>query len=79
MPWPFFSSVAVHHGEAADPDLLERIKNLLDHLLGAGPWSIVAGLAVLILFMPLSIVALYLVQQRRHSSAGPRQPDRDDT
>ena len=79
MPWPFYSSVAAHHGEAVDPELMERIKDLMDHLLGTGPWAVVAGLGLLILLMPLSIVALYLVQQRRHSSAGPRQPDRDDT
>jgi|TARA_Y100000031_G_scaffold129752_1_gene148999 hypothetical protein len=79
MPWPFLSSVAAHHGEAADPDLLEQIKNLLDHLLGVGPWTIVVGLGVVILLMPLSIVAFYLVQKRRHSSAGPRRPDRGET
>ena len=79
MLWSFYSSVAAHHGEAADPELMERIKDLMDSLLGTGPWAIVAGLSVLILLMPLSIVAFYLIQRRRHPGARPRRPDQDET
>lgn len=66
-------TVLAHHGEAADPDLLEWIKGVLDHLVGAGPWVIVALMGVLILAIPAAIVLLYLVQQRR------TRPDRSQT
>ncbi len=62
-------SVATHHSEAVDPDLMEWIKDRLDHILDLGPWTIVAGLSVLILLIPVSIIAFYLRQQRRESAA----------
>lgn len=68
-PWTIFQSVARHHTEAADPDLLEWIRDFLDHLFHLGPWTIVAVLALLILMMPVAIITFYLVQQRRHSKA----------
>jgi len=68
-------SIAAHHGEAADPDLLEWIKDRLDHVLDLGPWTAVAVLAVIILMIPLSIIIFYLVQQRRHPAAEPTLSD----
>jgi hypothetical protein len=59
--------VAAHQGEA-DPDLLEWIKERLDHLLGMEPWLIVTLLGLLVLAVPLSIVAFYLTQRRRAGS-----------
>ena len=59
-------SVALHHGEAADPDLLEWIKDRLDHVFNLGPWSAVTILALIIMLIPISIVVYYLLQQRRH-------------
>ena len=59
-------SVALHHGEAADPDLLEWIKDLLDYVFNLGPWTVVAVLALIIMLIPISIVVFYLLQQRRH-------------
>ncbi len=79
MPWSIFRSVTAHHSETPDPDLLEWIKGLVDHLLGGGPWTMVAGLGLLMLLMPLSVVVLYVVQQRRHSAADPRRPDQEET
>ncbi len=71
-------SVAAHHGEAADPDLLEWIKDRLDHIFNLGPWTAVAALALIILLIPLSIIVVYLIQQRRHPTSQPTSPERED-
>ncbi len=75
MSWTILGSLARHHGESVDSDLFERIKDLLDSMLGVGPWTIVAGLGALILLIPLSVVVFYLTQRRRHPGAGVRDPD----
>ena len=71
-------SVATHHGEAVDPDLLEWIKDRLDHIFNLGPWTAVAVLALIILLIPLSIIILYLIQQRRQATAQPTLPEGED-
>ena len=71
-------SVAIHHSEAADPDLLEWIKDRLDHIFNLGPWTAVAALALIILLIPSSIIIFYLIQQRRQAAAQPTLPDRED-
>ena len=77
-PWTFFLSVAAHHSEAADPELLEWIKGFLDHIIHLGPWTIVAVLALLILLIPVAIITVFLVQQRRHSGRAPTAPEREE-
>ncbi|MSQ05918.1 MAG: hypothetical protein EXR54_03040 [Dehalococcoidia bacterium] len=57
-------AVMAHMGEA-DLNLLRWIKDQLDHLLGLGPWTVVALLGLLVLLMPVSLVAYYLAQRRR--------------
>lgn len=74
LPWSIIRSIALHHSEPADPDLLEWIKGFLDHLFHLGPWTAVAVLALLILMIPVAIVTVYLVQQRRHSGTDPPAP-----
>ena len=64
-PWAIVMSVSGHHGEAADPDLLEWIKGFLDHAFDLGPWTVVAILGLLIVSIPLGISGFYLFQQRR--------------
>jgi hypothetical protein len=49
----------------ADLNLLRWIKDQLDHLLGLGPWTVVTLLGLLLLLLPVSLVAFYLVQKRR--------------
>ena len=78
MPWLILWSIAAHHGEPADPDLVQWIKARLDHLLDVGPWFVVAGLSLLIILIPLSGVAFYLLQQRRHPGANPPIQERDE-
>ena len=63
-----FLSIAAHHGEA-DPRLLAWIKDLLDQLIGLGPWTVVALIGSLILAMPIGLSVFYLVQQRRAAAS----------
>ena len=79
MPWPILWSIAAHHAETADPDLLDWIKDRLDHVIHLGAWTIVAVLAVVIVLMPVSIIAVYLVQQRRQASNSPSLPEREES
>ena len=65
--WAIVLSVSGHHGEVADPDLLEWIKGFLDHVFDLGPWTVVAALGLLIVSIPLGISGFYLFQQRRGS------------
>ena len=71
-------SVATHHGEAADPDLLEWIKNLLDDIFNIGPWLAVAALAIIILLIPAAIITVFLIQRRRHPTEQPASPEGED-
>jgi hypothetical protein len=78
MFWTLLLSLAGHHGEPADPDLLDWIKSQLDHLLNLGPWTIVGVLAVLIVAIPMSVVVFYGIQQRRRPGSGPPLPGRGE-
>ena len=78
MLWTIIWSIAAHHSEAVDPDLITWLKDRLDHLLGLGPWTVVAGLSILILLIPASIIGLYLMQQRRQSAAERALQERRD-
>ena len=65
MSWAPLLSVATHHGEGADPDLLVWIKDQLDHLFNLGPWTVVALLGIVIAAIPLAVAGVYWWQQRR--------------
>ncbi|MBQ11323.1 MAG: hypothetical protein CMJ45_07230 [Planctomyces sp.] len=65
MPWPTMLSVLRHHGEAANPELLIWIKQLLDHILGSSEWIIVAVVAVALVTFPVGLILFYLSQLRR--------------
>ena len=65
-------SVILHNG-AADPGLLLWIKELLDHLIGFGPWTVVVATGVLLLAMPMGLLCLFVVQHR-HGKAGSLRP-----
>ena len=77
MPWKVLWSVASHHSEPADPDLLDWIKDFLDSFLGFGPWTVVVLLGLLIVAIPLGVMLFYLLQQRRHArgESGPLTGD----
>ncbi len=65
MPWPTMLSVPGHHGEAADPELLAWIKQLLDHVLGSSAWVIVAAVGLALVAFPVGLILFYLIQLRR--------------
>ena len=63
-----FLSVAAHHGEAGDPDLLEWIMHRLDSLIGLDPAVIVIILAAVIVLIPVAVMALYALHRRKASA-----------
>ncbi len=65
MPWPVNLSVPGHHGDAADPELLAWIKQLLDHVLGSSAWVIIAVVGLALVAFPVGLILFYLTQQRR--------------
>ena len=68
MPWTMILSVPGHHGEAADPELLVWIKQLLDHLLGSAGWVVVAVVGLALVAFPVGLVLFYIAQTRRDRS-----------
>ena len=65
MPWTMLLSVVAHQGDAANPELLEWIKDRLDHLLGLGPWAVVALAGMILVALPVGLVLLYVTQKRQ--------------
>ena len=65
MPWTMLLSVVAHQGDAANPELLEWIKDRLDHLLGLGPWAVVALAGMILVALPVGLVLLYVAQKRQ--------------
>jgi len=64
MPWGMILSVPGHHGEAADPELLAWIKQLLDQVLGSAVWVIVVMVGLALVAIPIGLVLFYLAQKR---------------
>ena len=58
-------SILTHHGDPADPDLLEQIKHQLDSIFGVGPGLLVVIFGLLIALIPVSIMVFYVLQRRR--------------
>lgn len=58
-------SVLGHHGEPADPTLLEWIGHRIDELVGLGPVALAVLLGVVIIGMPVGLIAWYLLTRRR--------------
>ena len=51
--------MALHHGEAGDPELFEWLKHRLDEMLGLEPTIVAALLALVIVAIPAAILLLY--------------------
>ena len=68
MPWAMILSVPGHHGEAADPELLAWIKQLLDQVLGSAGWVVVVIVGLALVAFPIGLVLFYLTQLRRDRS-----------
>jgi hypothetical protein len=58
-------SVLRHHGEPADPRLLEWIGHRIDELVGIGPLALAIILGVAIVAMPAGLLVWYLLARRR--------------
>mgnify|MGYP001182560001 CR=1 len=57
-------SMALHHGEAGDPELFKWIKQRLDEMLGLDPTIVAALLALVVVAIPAAILLLYGWKQR---------------
>ncbi len=68
MPWAMILSVPGHHGEAADPELLAWIKQLLDQVLGSAGWVVVVIVGLALVAFPIGLVLFYIAQIRRDRS-----------
>ena len=68
MPWAMILSVPGHHGEAADPELLAWIKQLLDQVLGSAGWVVVVIVGLALVAFPIGLVLFYITQLRRDRS-----------
>ncbi len=68
MPWATILSVPLHHGEAADPELLAWIKQLLDQVLGSAGWVVVVIVGLALVAFPIGLVLFYIRQMRRDRS-----------
>ena len=58
-------SVLGHHGEPADPTLLEWIGHRIDELVSFGPLTIVVALGIVIVGMPVALFAWYVIAGKR--------------
>ena len=65
MLWSIFLSVSAHHGESADPELLEWFKALFAQVITIGPWTVVVFIGLALIAFPIGLVVFYLVQNRR--------------
>ena len=68
MPWAMILSVPGHHGEAADPELLAWIKQLLDQVLGSAGWVVVVIVGLALVAFPIGLVLFYIAHNRRDRS-----------
>ena len=73
MGWTVLLAALKHQGGAADPALLEWVKDTLDHLLGLGPWSVIISLGLIIVLVPLIIMLFYTLQLRKDASRNRRE------
>lgn len=54
----------LHHAEAIDPDLVERIRHEIDAITGFAPSTIVLVIGVLIVLFPVLLLGFYVVGPR---------------
>ena len=59
------ADVLAHHSEPGDPVLLEWVRHRIDDLVGLEPWAIVIMLGLLIVALPVTIMAAFLLRRPR--------------
>ncbi len=57
--------IFAHHSEPGDPILLEWIKHRIDAIFSLDPGTIVVGLGALVIVLPIVIILVFLVSQRK--------------
>jgi len=60
-------TTVLHHAEAVDPDLVDRIRHTIDDVTGFAPSTIVLLIVVPVVLFPLLLVTLYLLGPRAHA------------
>lgn len=65
-----FLSVAAHHGEPGDPDLLEWIMHRVDALVGLDAGLVVVILIAVIILIPLGVLGMYALHRRSTEPTG---------
>lgn len=63
-------SVAIHHGEAADPDLMEWVMHRVDSLVGLGPAAAVIVLAGVVVLIPVGVLVMFALYRRKTEPTG---------
>ena len=63
--WGVLLSGLAHHGEPADPVLIEWIKHRIDSIIGLGAGGMVIILTILICLIPITLVGILLIQKIR--------------
>ncbi len=66
MPHPL--TALLHHAEAVDPDLVDRIRHAIDDVTGFDPGVIVLLIGFVIVLFPLLLLTLLFIR-RRHERA----------
>ena len=56
--WGVLLSMLAHHGEPADPVLIEWIKHRIDSIIGLGAGGMVIILTILICLIPITLVGI---------------------
>ena len=74
---PALLSAILHHAEAIDPDLVDRIRHEIDAITGLEPSTIVLLIGLVIVLFPVVLLALFVVRARRQGGAA-QTVDRPD-
>jgi len=64
----FLLGIFAHQGEPGDPVLLEWIRHQIDTIFNLGPGAIVLGLGAFVVVLPIVIILVFLLAQRRGQS-----------
>ena len=59
MLFRLLPNLAVHHADAADPELLEAIMERIDSIVPLGPVGMIIALTAIILAVPLLVLLVY--------------------
>lgn len=59
----------LHHAEAVDPDLVDRIRHEIDAITGFEPSTIVLLIGLLIVIFPIAMLTLFALRMHRRARA----------